>query len=74
MALFRATTGQTVRTWVDSQRMQKAQRLLAETRLPLKVIAFDLGFANQGVFSTAFKRMTGVSPSDYRNGVSGVRS
>jgi AraC family transcriptional regulator len=73
MALFRATTGQTVRTWVDAQRMQKAQRLLTETRLPLKVIAFDLGFANQGVFSTAFKRMTGVSPSDYRNGVSGLR-
>jgi len=67
MQLFRATTGQTVRSWVDAQRMEKARRLLSETRLPLKVIAFDLGFANQGIFSTAFKRMAGVSPSEYRN-------
>lgn len=67
MALFRATTGQTVRHWVDKQRMEKARRLLTETRMPLKVIAFELGFANQGVFSTAFKRMAGVSPREYRN-------
>lgn len=68
MALFRTTTGLTVRHWVDVQRMEKARRLLSETKLPLKVIAFDLGFANQGVFSTAFKRMIGISPSEYRNG------
>lgn len=74
MALFRATTGQTVRTWVDVQRMEKARRLLTGTKLPLKVIAFDLGFANQGVFSTAFKRMTGMSPSEYRNGDFGART
>lgn len=67
MALFRATTGQTVRQWVDAQRIEKARRLLTETRIPLKVIAFDLGFANQSVFSTAFKRLSGVSPREYRN-------
>lgn len=67
MALFRATTGQTVRQWVDAHRVAKARRLLTETRIPLKVIAFDLGFANQSVFSTAFKRLAGVSPREYRN-------
>jgi AraC family transcriptional regulator len=67
MALFRATTGQTVRQWVDAQRIAKARRLLTQTRIPLKVIAFDLGFANQSVFSTAFKRLAGVSPREYRN-------
>lgn len=66
MALFRATTGQTVRQWVDTLRTEKARRLLSETRIPLKVIAFDLGFANQSVFSTAFKRMAGMSPREYR--------
>mgnify|MGYP001151314990 CR=1 FL=1 len=71
MTLFRATTGQTVRDWVDLQRMEKARRLLTKTSLPLKVIAFDLGFANQGIFSTAFKRMAGVSPSQYREAVCG---
>ena len=65
--LFRATTGQTVRTWVEGQRMGKARRLLVETKLPLKMIAFELGFASQGVFSMAFRRYAGLTPSQYRD-------
>ncbi len=64
--LFRESTGQTVRQWVEQRRMDKARRLLAETDLPMKAIAFDLGFASQAVFSTAFRRCAGVSPSTYR--------
>lgn len=64
--LFRETTGRTVRHWVEERRMDKARHLLAETALPMKVIAFDLGFASQGVFSMAFRRHTGITPSAYR--------
>jgi AraC family transcriptional regulator len=64
--LFRESTGQSVRQWVEQRRMDKARRLLAETDLPMKAIAFDLGFASQAVFSTAFRRCAGVSPSTYR--------
>lgn len=64
--LFRATTGQSVRDWVDAKRMDKAFRLLAETNRPLKVITFDLGFASPAVFSMAFKRRTGTTPREYR--------
>jgi AraC family transcriptional regulator len=67
--LFRETTGQTVKVWVDSRRMDLARKLLAETDLPLKVIAFDLGFANQSVFSTAFRLRSAMSPSEYRRGL-----
>lgn len=64
--LFRQSTGQTVREWVERLRMDKARRLLAETDLPMKAIAFDLGFASQAVFSMAFRRRAGVPPSTYR--------
>ncbi|ARS28484.1 helix-turn-helix transcriptional regulator [Sphingomonas sp. KC8] len=65
--LFRDTTGLTVRAWVEAKRMDQARRLLADTDLPLKAIAYDLGFANQGVFSTAFRRVAGLAPSTYRD-------
>lgn len=64
--LFRDTTGLTIRAWVEAKRMNQARRLLTETDQPLKVIAYDLGFANQGVFSTAFRRVAGLAPSTYR--------
>lgn len=64
--LFRDTTGLTVRAWVEAKRMDHARRLLTETDQPLKMIAYDLGFANQGVFSTAFRRVAGLAPSTYR--------
>ena len=47
--------------------MEQARRLLTEGDLPLKAIAYDLGFANQGVFSTAFRRIAGMTPSAYRD-------
>ncbi|AGH49639.1 AraC family transcriptional regulator [Sphingomonas sp. MM-1] len=65
--LFRDTTGLTVRAWVEGRRMEQARRLLTEGDLPLKAIAYDLGFANQGVFSTAFRRIAGMTPSAYRD-------
>lgn len=64
--LFRQTTGQSVRLWVEGRRMDKARQLLLETRLPIKRIAFELGFASQAVFSMAFRRHCGTTPSKYR--------
>lgn len=64
--LFKAATGQTVKDWMASRRMDLARKLLAETDTPLKAIAFDLGFANQSVFSTAFRQRAGISPREYR--------
>ena len=64
--LFRLTTGQTVRAWVEDRRMDTARQLLATTTRPLKRIAFDLGFASQAVFCTAFRRHSGMTPGQYR--------
>ena len=45
---------------------ERAQRLLKNTRLSIKEIAFQLGFDNQNYFSRTFKTHVGVSPMEYR--------
>jgi AraC-like DNA-binding protein len=42
-----------------------AKTLLKERRHSISEIAFLLGYENLGAFARAFKRWTGVSPSDY---------
>lgn len=43
-----------------------AERYLADKRLGITEIAFLLGYADQGSFSTAFKSWHGISPSEHR--------
>jgi AraC-like DNA-binding protein len=46
-------------------RLTLAKSYLDEGRLPVTEIAFVLGFADTSAFSRAFRRWTGVAPSDY---------
>lgn len=59
---FRCTVGDYIR----DRRIEYASRELATGRTPLALIALDAGFANQGHFSTTFKRITGLTPAAYR--------
>jgi AraC-like DNA-binding protein len=45
---------------------ERARSLIGSTRTPLIEIALSLGYSDPAHFSRAFKRWTGVSPSDYR--------
>jgi AraC-like DNA-binding protein len=47
-------------------RSKVALRYLADSRLGITEIAFLLGYADQGSFSSAFKSWHGISPRDYR--------
>ncbi|MFE8071268.1 AraC family transcriptional regulator [Marinobacteraceae bacterium S3BR75-40.1] len=51
---------------VNQIRMERAQRLLTSTRRPVEAIAEQLGYSDPSNFGRAFRRWTGVSPSDYR--------
>jgi AraC family transcriptional regulator len=66
MRAFKQTTGETVHAYVERVRLAKAQRLLCETDLPLKVIAAELGFSTPSSFSFAFRRATGGTPASFR--------
>ncbi|QSP95655.1 AraC family transcriptional regulator [Marinobacter salinisoli] len=52
---------------VDQVRLKQACDLLEKTGLNLSQIAETLGYADAANFTRAFKRWTGISPSQHRN-------
>ncbi len=61
-----AKAGRTYKMLLDEVRFGEARRALASSNEPLKAIAFGLGFAEQASFTRAFRRWTGLAPSEYR--------
>jgi AraC-like DNA-binding protein len=64
--LFRAETGQTPGQYRTRLRIERARMLLAETEMPVTMIAANLGYSSSQHFATAFRRDTGTTPSRYR--------
>lgn len=63
-----AERGMTPAAYIREQRMHRARRLLASTNLQLVDIAVRCGSTDPSVFSRAFRRETGMTPSEYRRG------
>nr|WP_283092714.1 helix-turn-helix transcriptional regulator [Acetobacter thailandicus] len=63
---FRTTTGQTPSDWFMQRRVQKASEMLRKTNLSIIEIALEIGYDNPSHFAQVFRRVTGVSPRDYR--------
>lgn len=58
--------GLTPSEFIRNIRLRKACELLRRNDIDISQIAYSVGFTSQPHFSTAFKRFTGFSPSDYR--------
>ena len=63
---FKVSTGKTVHKYVEEERLNFAQQLLAESSLSLKQIAHRLGFSSQAYFSAGFRRLMDMTPSEFR--------
>jgi len=63
---FRQRTGSTPARFAAEVRIREATRLLLETRLPLKQIAENCGFADVNYFGKVFRRFHHMSPAAYR--------
>ena len=50
-----------------NKRIQEAKNLLATTSYSIRDIASIVGFCNSSYFSQMFKKVTGVTPKNYRN-------
>jgi AraC family transcriptional regulator of arabinose operon len=63
---FGKQTGLSPRAFLEQRRLTQAARLLGSTRLPIKDIARQVGFANPFYFSLRFKKQMGLSPLAWR--------
>lgn len=52
--------------FVRQLRIERARQYLAESDTPLAEIALCVGYSDQSHFTTAFKRLTGLTPSQFR--------
>jgi two-component system response regulator YesN len=64
--LLRRDTGRGFRTHLHQVRIQEAKRLLQQTNLSVKEIAYRTGYANTTRLDHYFKRLCGVLPSVFR--------
>ena len=64
--LARGATGRPASRLIEERLVREARRNLFFTNLPVTAIAYDLGFADPAYFSRVFARVTGVSPSGFR--------
>ena len=64
------TEGTTFKQLLDETRRELALQYLRGSERPIIEIAFLLGFSEPSNFSRAFRRWTGVSPRQYREGAS----
>lgn len=63
---FRLVYGTTVQTYICEQKMRSAAVMLRETDRKIADIAAEFGYANASKFSTAFQRIHGRTPAQYR--------
>ena len=63
--VFKASTGRTLREYVEEQRIKKAANMLITTNCTLAEIAYECGFSSQSYFSYAFKRKMNKTPRKY---------
>lgn len=64
--LVRQASGRTVMDWVNEAVMQEAKLMLYHTDKLVYQIADELNFPNASFFCKYFRRMTGMTPKDYR--------
>ena len=48
-------------------RMQRAEELLANSKMPVSQVAYAVGFTDPKYFTKCFRKETGMSPSEYRD-------
>lgn len=64
--VFRDYTGYPPAKYFMQLKLRRAQYMLVNTDIPIKEIAFSLGFKSSEHFFSTFKRITGTTPNSYR--------
>jgi AraC-like DNA-binding protein len=63
---FKKQLGRTLLQELVACRVQRAKRLLCETHVPIKYVAYAAGFSSLSNLCKVFRREVGITPGDYR--------
>ncbi len=66
---FKKETGQTLLGYLTGYRIQMAKLLLKDYRIRVYEVAEQVGYQDIAYFSNTFKKLVGLSPSEYQNSV-----
>lgn len=72
--LFRSWVGMPPMKFLEQHRVRRAKELLSLTDRTVADIAAEVGYGDPLYFSRAFRRVTGVPPTDYRRGLEQPRN
>ena len=64
--LFREQTGTTIASYVSERKIKRAKALIREHQYNFSEISEMLAFDNQQYFARVFKKITGMSPSEFK--------
>lgn len=64
--MFKKATNSTVTDFINWVRIYKAQRLLTGTRKSISEISYETGFYSISYFNRTFRKITKLTPSEYR--------
>ena len=65
--LFSSLEDTTIEKYIIHQKIEKVKELLVYDELTLSEIAFNLGYSSVQHLSSQFKKVTGFTPSHYKN-------
>lgn len=65
--VFSAYVGETPFEYIQRQKILKSLILLLDETQPLTTISYEVGFESQSSFNKAFKKLTQLSPGQFRN-------
>lgn len=71
MNVFKKTTGMTLNDYVNLMRLSYAQALLMQEEANVLQVAMDSGFGSLSAFNKSFRKIAGMSPTDFRRDVRG---
>lgn len=64
--LFSEVEGTTIEQYLIHQKIEKVKELLHYNEMPLSQIAFDLGYSSTAHLSAQFKKLTGLTPTQFK--------
>ncbi|WP_254450277.1 response regulator [Cohnella herbarum] len=66
IAVFKESTGTTIKQYLMEYRVEKAKQLLTGDRLKIFDVASQVGYKDGEYFAKIFRKFTGLTPSAYR--------